>query len=242
MLPHICSAFHFYFILFLISISLYQNREAVKKSITVVVKGHHIEIGSNKHITVDGLRVELPMAVDHQTWIKRTGERIVVHSELGIEVECNLHYDICTVELSGWYFGKTGGMLGTFDYESSNDLSLPNGTIANTVEAFANSWHIGSAQCHSGNHTTVPTYSSTSEESRVPESNQCTAYFEDQLSPLRRCFSQVEPNPFYQMCLLELANNKGVCMSVAAYVSQCRRASVDIWIPHKCGEFQKYVN
>lgn len=210
----------------------------MKKSITVLVDGHHIEIGSNKHVTVNGLRVEMPVAIDRQTSIKRTGERIVVHSELGIEVECNLHYDICTVELPGWYFGKTGGMLGTFDYESSNDFSLPNGTVSHTLEAFANSWQVGSAQCHSVNYATVPTYSPISEESQASNNNQCTAYFGDQLSPLRRCFSQVEPDPFYQMCLLELSNNAGGCTSVAAYISQCRRASVDIWMPHECGEFQ----
>lgn len=213
----------------------------MKKLLTILTEGHHIEISSNKRVKIDGQKVELPVAVDSHTWIKHTGERIVVQSELGMEVECNLYYDICTIELSGWYFGKTGGMLGTFDYEPSNDLSLPNGTAAHSVEAFANSWHVGSVQCHSVNHATVPTYPSTSKESQASDSNQCTAYFEDQLSPLHRCFSQVEPEPFYQMCLSELASDTGVCRSVAAYVSQCRRASVDIWMPHKCGELQNYM-
>jgi hypothetical protein len=213
-----------------------QNREAVKKSLTISVEGHHIEISNSKRMEVDGQSVELPVAVGSQTWIKRTGERILVHSELGIELECNLHYDICIIELSGWYFGKTGGLLGTFDYEPSNDLSFPNGTAAHTIESFANSWHVGSAQCHSVNSATLPIYVPTSEKSQASDSNQCTAYFENQLSPLRRCFSQVETDPFYQMCLSELAKNSGVCTSVAAYVSQCRRANVDIWIPQKCGE------
>ncbi|PNF19502.1 hypothetical protein B7P43_G02340 [Cryptotermes secundus] len=211
-----------------------ENMEAVKKSLSVLVEGHHIEINSNRRVEVDGLCVDLPVAVDSQTWIKRTGERILVHSELGIEVECNFLYDICIIELSGWYFGKTGGMLGTFDYEPSNDLTFPNGTAAHTIEAFANSWHVGSARCHSVNHATLPINLPTSEESQTLDSNQCTAYFEDQLSPLRRCFSRVETGPFYQMCLSELAKNTGVCTSVAAYVSQCRRAGVDIWIPQKC--------
>jgi hypothetical protein len=214
---------------------LCQNREAVKKSLAIVVEGHLIEL-NNKRIEVDGQSVELPVAVDSQTWIKHTGERIIIHSELGIEVECNFHYDVCIIELSGWYFGKTGGLLGTFDYEPSNDISFPNGTAAHTIEEFANSWRVGSAQCHSVNHAALPTYTPTSEELQASNSNQCTAYFGDQLSPLRRCFSQVETDPFYQMCLSDLAKNTGVCTSVAAYVSQCRRASVDIRMPQKCGE------
>jgi hypothetical protein len=68
--------------------------------------------------------VELPVAVGIQTWIEHNGETVVVHSELGIEVECNLHDDICAIELSGWYFGKTGEMLGTFDCEPSDDPSF----------------------------------------------------------------------------------------------------------------------
>ena len=74
----------------------------MKKSLTILIEGHYIEISSNKQVTIDGRRVELPVAVGIQTWIKHTGERVVVHSELGIEVECNIHYDICAIELSGW--------------------------------------------------------------------------------------------------------------------------------------------
>ena len=127
-------------------------------------------------------------------------------------------------------------MLGTFDYEPSNDLSLPNGTAAHTIEAFADSWHVGSAQSQSVTHPAVHTYPSTFEELQTSNSNPCTAYFEDQASPLRRCFSQVETGPFYKMCLSELASSTGVCTSVAAYIFQCRRTNVDIWMPQTCGE------
>lgn len=219
----------------------------MKKSLTILIEGHHIVISSNKQVTIDGQRVELPVAVGIQTWIKHNGERVVVHSELGIEVECNLHYDICAIELSGWYFGKTGGMLGTFDYEPSNDLSLPNGTTARTIESFADSWRVGSARFQSVISPAIHTYTPYFEEFQASDRNPCTVYFEDQASPLRPCFSQVETGPFYEMCLSEYSSSTGVCTSVAAYVSQCRRTNVDVWMPQTCGEldtelYAKYNN
>lgn len=212
-----------------------KNREAVKKSLTVLIEGYRIEINPNKQVTVDGQKVEMPVEVNSQTWIKIIGERVVIHSELGVEVDCNLYHDICTVELSGWYFGKTGGLLGTFDYEPTNDLSLPNGTNTQSVETFADSWHVGSARCYSTNHALTSTQHDAETKSSS-DSNQCTEYFEEPLSPLRPCFSRVETDPFYKMCLSELADNKtdGVCLSVAAYVSQCKKAGVDIMMPHNC--------
>lgn len=208
----------------------------MKKSLTILIEDHHIEISSSKQIKIDGGRVELPVAVGIQTWIKHIGEKVVVHSELGIQVECNLHYDICAIELSGWYFGKTGGMLGTFDYEQSNDLSLPNGTAAHTIEEFADSWRVGSSHFQSVTHPAVNVYLPTSEELQASDSNLCAVYFVDWVSPLRQCFPKVETGPFYMMCLSELASSMGVCTSVAAYVFQCRRTNVDIWMPQTCGE------
>ena len=208
----------------------------MKKSLTILIEGHHIVISSNKQVTIDGQRVELPVAVGIETWIKRNGERVVVHSELGIEVECNLHYDICAIELSGWFFGKTGGMLGTFDYEPSNDLSFPNGTVAHTIEAFADSWRVGSARFQSVTYPAIHTYLPIFEELQASDRNPCTVYFGDQASPLRQCFSHIGTDPFYEMCLSEHPSSTGVCTSVAAYVSQCRRTNVDIWMPQTCGE------
>jgi len=218
-----------------------ENREIVKKSLTILIEGHHIVISSNKQVTIDGQTVELPVAVGIQTWIKHNGERVVVHSELGIEVECNLHYDMCAIELSGWYFGKTGGMLGTFDYEPSNDLSLPNGTATHTIEAFADSWRVGSAQFQSVTSPAIHTYPPSFEEFQASDRNPCTVYFEDQASPLHRCFSQVETGPFYEMCLSEYPSSTGVCTSVAAYASQCRRTNVEILIILQVSEYSRHL-
>ena len=206
------------------------------RSLTVLIGQHHIEISSNKYVTVDNQKIELPMEVTEGTLIRRTENRITVQSDLGIQVECNLYYDFCSIELSGWFFGKTGGLLGTFDYEPTNDLQFPNGTTANTVEDFTSSWRIASRHCHSMNHAT-PTDIKHNEISDVTfESKQCTAYF-GQLSPLRPCFSRIDVQPYMQMCLSEINHNQdALCLHVAAYVSQCRRKGVDVVMPHKCGK------
>ncbi|PSN46112.1 hypothetical protein C0J52_17248 [Blattella germanica] len=208
-----------------------ENKEVTRKALTMLIDGHRIEITANKHVTLDGHKVELPVEVGEETWIQRTGDRVTVHSDLGLDLECNLHYDFCSVELSGWYFGKTGGLLGTFDYEPTNDFQLPNGTAAESIEAFANGWQIGRARCRSVNHAILTEAQTNAISADSYESSECLSYFENQLSPLRPCFSRIDVQPYLQMCLSEKGE---MCLAVAAYVSQCKRASVEVIMPHKC--------
>lgn len=47
--------------------------------------------------------------------------------------------------VTGWYFGKTAGLLGTLDNEPSTDWMMPNGVVAKDLSQFTNSWLLDSA-------------------------------------------------------------------------------------------------
>jgi len=60
-------------------------------------------------------------------------------------------------------------------------------------------------------------------------------------SPLMPCFSSIDPKPYVEMCLRDMEDLKnkpdkrtGVCPSAAAYIEQCRRAQVELWMPAAC--------
>ncbi|KAK2701716.1 hypothetical protein QYM36_019643, partial [Artemia franciscana] len=95
-----------------------------KKSLSVISNGHHLEITSSK-VVVDGKRVELPYEEGNIS-IYLDGHRITLKSSSGTKVECNLYRDTCTVHITGWSFGKTAGLFGIYNYEASDDLTMPN--------------------------------------------------------------------------------------------------------------------
>ena len=55
--------------------------------------------------------------------------------------------DLYTVTINGWYFGKTGGLLGSYDNEPSNDMITSYGRRIDSVNRFARTWDIGVERC-----------------------------------------------------------------------------------------------
>ena len=47
-----------------------------------------------------------------------------------------------SVTISGWYFGKTGGLLGIYDNEPSNDWMTPQRDVVDDIKTFATSWQV----------------------------------------------------------------------------------------------------
>ena len=58
---------------------------------------------------------------------------------------------IFSVTISGWYFGKTGGLLGVYDNEPSNDWMTSGRAIVSDVAQFAETWRADS--CPSASNT-----------------------------------------------------------------------------------------
>ena len=61
-------------------------------------------------MTIDRRVVELPQTFMH-THIKREGSSLILENSEGLRVVCNSAFDVCSVTVSGWYFGKTGGLV-----------------------------------------------------------------------------------------------------------------------------------
>lgn len=119
--------------------TVYVNYDGKEQSLTVHSNGMTIDIMQDNTVKVDGSKQELP--IQHfNTSIIRLGHRVVVTSTLGVEVACDNEHGVCTVEMSGFYFGKTGGLFGTFNNEPSDDFITSNNRNVSDVSEFANSW------------------------------------------------------------------------------------------------------
>ena len=213
-----------------------QGRQ-VKKSLTIISNGKQIEVFPDARVIVDGTRMEMPMAFDNTT-ILRLGNVIRVDNTLGLTVDCHLQHDRCTVNVSGWYFAKTGGMFGTYNNEPADDFTTAENTLVDTPAQLADSWTAGQ-RCRPENYATE-----VRPEPYTDAYKLCARLFEDNNSLLRPCFKIVDPRPFQVMCQNDMPINENrilteqdTCRAAAFYVDECRREGVNIRVPSTCGQY-----
>lgn len=128
------------------------NGKVVRKSLTILSNGRQIEVDADFRVTLNSKKIEMPLIYE-QTSIIRDGQRIIITNDNGYSVNCNLLGDVCTVHVSGWSFGKTGGLFGIYNNEPSDDFTTPNRTqkIDSKITEFADSWKVGTSRCSARN-------------------------------------------------------------------------------------------
>ena len=79
-------------------------------------------------------------AVSQRLFIFLSRPAISYLNSKGLIIICNLVHEICIVKISGWSFGKVGGLLGVYDNEPSNEFMTLNRTISSNLGDFISSW------------------------------------------------------------------------------------------------------
>lgn len=178
------------------------------------------------------------------TVIYRMEDILHIESEKGFKVQCNLQYDICTMELEGWYFGKTSGLLGTMNNEPFDDILTSGQQFAKSDDEFVKSYALNGC-------TQTPKY----EEPKVFDFHSvmtCDDMFRNKVSYFASCFSVVDPMPYYHMCIDLMDNSfakvvptknpspKGACTAALAYIEVCRLEKTPLRIPDTCIKCELY--
>ena len=183
--------------------------------------------------------MELPLQYDNTTVI-REDNIVRVENARGMVYECDINRQRCTLHLSGWYYNKVAGLLGTYDNEAVNDFSTPSMRVARNVQEFTSSWQVGKS-CQQSQNLARPLTRAPSAESV----SMCKQYFESRQSPLSRCFGSISPKKMEEMCIynVETSNmdsTKVLCNAVDVYIRECRMYGIDIQYPKICSEYHSY--
>ncbi|GFQ98349.1 vitellogenin [Trichonephila clavata] len=217
----------------------YGTEDHMRRSLTLLIDGRKVDIGNDYKITMDNNKAELPIQIG-KTKMIREGANIRVENERkGYSVICNFVHNYCSVSLSGFYFGRTGGLFGTFNYEPSLDMMSPQRYIMGDIESFTKSWEVGQTVCTSSeNFATLP-----SNDYRVQK--KCRDLFQKSTSEFRACFKQVNPETYLKMCINDLSavhendHNDAICQSSAAYFIECKMEGVPLKMPKQCVRCEK---
>ncbi|KAJ8040656.1 hypothetical protein HOLleu_15014 [Holothuria leucospilota] len=173
-------------------------------STMLVLKTCTIKIDQDGLVFIDGNPVPQStpfVAPNNEVVVTRDGPWVNVTTTHGIELLCHEGHFMCVYRLSGWYYAKTQGLLGNLDTEHFNELIKPDGTIANTLIDFANSYEVtGLSQCQIPANFELPEDPScfTADQNTIKE--KCRAIFSSE-SFLVPIYDTINPEPFLQTCL-----------------------------------------
>eukprot|EP00092_Neocalanus_flemingeri_P021561 GFUD01023385.1.p1 GENE.GFUD01023385.1~~GFUD01023385.1.p1 ORF type:complete len:4113 (+),score=926.88 GFUD01023385.1:759-12341(+) len=208
----------------------YENQ--VRKSISINLEGKVIKINKDGKVLLNNNMIDLPVILD-DTFLKREGHKITLLNKKGLKVICNLIHNVCTFKVSGWYFGKTGGLLGVYDNEPSNDRMTSGRVIVDDLKTFTDSWQITN-NCASN-------YEEIELDETEWDKQKCSDYFEKTSSPMVPCFDTVDPKPFLVMCTKQMeymkknpTETKGFCQVASSYIELCKVNNLEMWIPGEC--------
>lgn len=198
-----------------------------------------MELSWDYKVIVDGNVQDLPFEIGSSTIIHRRVHEIVMHSLYGYMIKCNFEVDICTFSLSSYNFGKTGGLLGTYNNHNFDDLTSPDGEDV-AIDEFVNSWVVGDSkefdQCSIMEYLKSE-YKEMNEE-MLAYSEDCENLFVSTKSQFSKCFNTVDPKIFYQMCRSNLALedsdfNRAIFLTVSAYINKCKHDGITLTWPTK---------
>lgn len=221
------------------SIVHHQNRLLATRKFALMTENKIIDIdlvGSAIRISRD-LTTALPMQIGDTLFYQEAGV-LTIESSKGFKMNCNLQFDLCWFEVSGWYFGKTAGLLGTINNEQFDDSLMSNNQISITKDDFIDNWSLKQCKRHSNEHQN---YNFSIEVFDI-----CNAFFVIKTSQFSTCFPSVDPHPFAEMCMDMGINSvsdftheehpaqKGACAVALAYIETCEAEKKPLRVPDIC--------
>lgn len=200
------------------------NGISSKRSISVVHGDENVEVLPNFGLKANGKKTDLPLFLEH-LMVYRLGNMVHIVNSHGVNVTCDVAHDICTLTVSGWYYGKVAGLFGTIDNEPATDFTMSNGQKTSSVLELANSWSVG-RKC------TMRTINKSGQPF-IPTHRQdtCAGYFWSDVSLKKSCFRKIDPEAFMGMC-----TRGDICQVARLYVHECAWEEVPLEMPLECGK------
>lgn len=173
--------------------------------------------------------LQLPTELDHgSTYVYQKENMVTVERKKNqFRLECNLKFNLCSLELSGWYYGKTAGLLGTMSNEQYDDYLASSGVIVKDIDSLAHSWAIGGCASDATNRA-----SKSADQERVV-SRFCEDLFVNKSSEFGICFDVISPNEYANMCLSSFTE-ADACTVAMSYMQTCMFHNTYLRIPDRC--------
>ena len=144
-----------------------------------------LEMFIQLQVKIDNKPHEFPYS-SHKLSLDREGNWIKLDTGRGLIITGDIPSSVFTIEVSGWYFGKLAGLLGTYNNEQYDELTTSDNQISKNEDNFYNSWEV-SKRCRPKGNNVVDIIVDESDVKFI----KCAKFLKAIDSPLRPCFRQV---------------------------------------------------
>ncbi|XP_076136860.1 IgGFc-binding protein-like isoform X2 [Alosa pseudoharengus] len=207
------------------------NDPTVTRSVQIEVNDNNIVMlpGRIWEVTLDGIRVNLPLQLDdRKVQVYHNGHVIVLQTNFGLEVTYDT-ISMVRVDMPSSYKGVLLGLCGNYNDNPADDFVLPGGAQASSAEAFAEGWVVDQkgVKCQTGCGSQCPTPS--------PQGKELCDILKDKKSPFSKCHATVPPQEYFDKCVKDVSEQGGskdvLCQHLQNYVAVCQESggSVDSW-------------
>uniref|UniRef100_A0A8C5RTL4 VWFD domain-containing protein n=1 Tax=Laticauda laticaudata TaxID=8630 RepID=A0A8C5RTL4_LATLA len=182
---------------------------------------------------------------DDSIWVFYHGDNIVLQTDFGLFVSFDQLYHLI-VQVPEAYQSQMCGLCGNYNGHPLDDISLPTGQPALSVQTFSAAWKVAapSATCTEDCASIVCGACQESRKSSYIHSTQC-GILQSPYGPFSACYSTINPTDFYNNCVHDLCKARGnpviLCRAVHSYVAACQATGIQIkpwrtanFCPMKC--------
>lgn len=165
-------------------------------------------------------------------WAYYHGDNIVVRTDFGLFVSFDQLYHLI-VKVPEAYRGQMCGLCGNFNSLPRDDIVLPNGHPAVSIQAFAAAWRVDGlrAACAEDCAASVCGACHASRKANYVHNSQC-GILQSPYGPFSACYSTINPADFYKNCVHDLCKARGnpviLCRAIHGYVTACQAAGITI--------------
>ncbi|XP_039634453.1 alpha-tectorin isoform X5 [Perca fluviatilis] len=205
-----------------------------KRPVVVTVANMEAQMGGIDFDTVkvNGEPVALPYVHPMETMMiyRAPGNATVVESRGLIRVQYS-HQGFVNISLSTLFYNVTCGLCGVFNSNTTDDLRLPNGRLAESTEQFTDGWR-SIADDLTCNGDCDDLYRMCTDLRLYQSPWMCGTINDPGNSSFLACHALVNPSPFFRNCLYNMCvregNRSALCSSLQAYASACQDAQVGL--------------
>ncbi|XP_076069599.1 uncharacterized protein LOC143041518 [Oratosquilla oratoria] len=202
----------------------YQSDQGVVslESVALRTPGKLMRLTVDGRLFVNDNETEIPYDSEGMHMVKRTSAGVHMAYDKTVLVSCWPATRGCSVTVSGKFFGRLAGLLGNFNNEPSDDLQGPGLTDTYSIRHFSSLWAVNDKPCYSANYAIQNRFEDGSAD------ENCDKIFLSKFSPLKECFSSVNPIPYFWRCVNDMSRTtlgyeeeKSVCAAAKGYSLQC---------------------
>ncbi|KAM6437973.1 otogelin-like protein [Liasis olivaceus] len=186
----------------------------------ILISGHEVRKGR--------IRLSLPQTIGN-IFIERLADYILVKTTFGFSLAWDGNSGIY-IKLTEEHKGKTCGLCGNYNNNTSDDLVIQNSDYKEDIAKFANSWAVQLPD----DATCVAIASGFPSPCNIDTESYESIYFKCQILlqfPFLSCHQSIDPYPYISSCMNDLCrqdDEETYCRAVTEYTRSCSHAGYPI--------------